>query len=267
MADPTPSEPGRPPGYDVLRGSDENPCRPWKFWGTLAWSLLALAAWFTIQVIVLVLLAPVYGVTSVDDAAGMNRIATDGTIAAVAVLATLPVTLGVLALAVRAARCDFAFYLGLNRPRRREVMFGLALVVGCLVLGDIVTYLSGRQTVPDIMTDMYRSARDNGALLTLALALVVAAPVTEEITFRGFMFRGWSQSRLGVGGTIVVTSVIWAMMHVQYEPFHLLVIFGLGLIFGWLRWRSNSTTLTIILHAVVNLVALVQTAVVVAWAD
>jgi membrane protease YdiL (CAAX protease family) len=57
------------------------------------------------------------------------------------------------------------------------------------------------------------------------------------------------------------------MMHIQYEPFYLLVIFGLGLIFGWLRWRANSTTLTIILHGVVNLIALLQTAFAAGWAD
>jgi membrane protease YdiL (CAAX protease family) len=49
-------------------------------------------------------------------------------------------------------------------------------------------------------------------------------------------------------------------MHVQYETFYIAQIFILGLVFGWLRWSSGSTTLTIILHAIVNSAALLQVA-------
>ena len=45
-------------------------------------------------------------------------------------------------------------------------------------------------------------------LATTALAAVVVAPVTEELIFRGFLHRGWERSRLGVSGTIILTSVL-----------------------------------------------------------
>ena len=50
------------------------------------------------------------------------------------------------------------------------------------------------------------------------------------------------------------------MMHVQYSAFYLVHIFVIGLLLGWLRWRSGSTTLTLILHAIINLMSLVQIA-------
>ena len=49
-------------------------------------------------------------------------------------------------------------------------------------------------------------------------------------------------------------------MHVQYEGIYIVQIVVLGCVFGWLRWRSGSTILTMILHAIVNAAALAQVA-------
>ncbi len=116
------------------------------------------------------------------------------------------------------------------------------------------------------MVHSYTTAREGGpwAVFALACAIVFAAPLTEEIAFRGFLYRGWAASPLGPAGTIVLTSAIWAVMHLQYETFYLVQIFGLGLVFGWLRWRSGSTLLPLLLHVLVNFIALLQTAVVIA---
>jgi membrane protease YdiL (CAAX protease family) len=129
-----------------------------------------------------------------------------------------------------------------------------------LPLGDLTSWLSGRELIPPAVVDAYRTARASGTLVLLAVALVVAAPLMEELLFRGFLFRGYVQSPLGIAGTILLTSAGWAVMHVQYETFFIVQIFVLGCAFGWLRWRSGSTTLTVILHAIVNAAALAQVA-------
>jgi membrane protease YdiL (CAAX protease family) len=49
--------------------------------------------------------------------------------------------------------------------------------------------------------------------VTHIIALALAAPVTEEIVFRGFLYRGFSESRIGVAGTIALT-VAWALIHI-----------------------------------------------------
>ena len=74
------------------------------------------------------------------------------------------------------------------------------------------------------------------------------------------MFRGLAVSRVGVLGAILISSVLWALMHIQYDWFFIGHIIVIGLVFGWLRWRSGSTTLTLILHALVNLTSLAQVA-------
>ena len=99
----------------------------------------------------------------------------------------------------------------------------------------------------------------------LWLATIIVAPVTEELLFRGFLHRGWAPSWLGVSGTIVLTSALWAALHQQYNWLGILCIFLMGLIFGWMRQRSGSTTLTIILHSLNNLFATILVAVQIEW--
>ena len=115
------------------------------------------------------------------------------------------------------------------------------------------------------MVESFKNAEESGTLLLLALAFGVAAPVMEEFVFRGFLLPGYFASRIGAANGIALTSAAWAAMHVQYELFFIVQIFILGMVFGWLRWRSGSTLLTLILHALINLSALVQTALIVKW--
>jgi hypothetical protein len=111
----------------------------------------------------------------------------------------------------------------------------------------------------------YRAAKLAGMLPMLWLATIIVAPITEELLFRGFLHRGWAPSWLGVSGTIVLTSALWAALHQQYDWLGILYIFLMGLIFGWVRQRSGSTRPTIILHALNNLFATMLVAVQIEW--
>jgi len=109
------------------------------------------------------------------------------------------------------------------------------------------------------MIEVMKSARDAGALWLMALAFCVAAPITEELFARGFLYRGWSESFLRVPGAIVLSSLVWTGMHLQYDQFFFGEVFCIGLWFGYVRYRSNSIWLTIVLHGLNNLGALAQT--------
>jgi len=98
----------------------------------------------------------------------------------------------------------------------------------------------------------YLSAERASAFLIFLIGGCIAVPVMEEFVVRGFMFRGWSLSFLGPVGSIVVTSVLWAMIHTQYDWFQRFWIFVTGLALGHFRWRSNSTWLTVIVHSAIN---------------
>ncbi len=82
---------------------------------------------------------------------------------------------------------------------------------------------------------------------------------------RGFLLRGWSQSFLRPVGAVVLTSAVWTGLHTQYNWFYLSEIFSIGLLLGYLRYRCGSTWLTVMLHATINVIALIEVAVIVAY--
>jgi uncharacterized protein len=56
-----------------------------------------------------------------------------------------------------------------------------------------------------------------------------------------------------------VISLLWAILHVQYDWTGLLQIFIIGLFLGWMRARSGSIPLTFLLHALFNLEGTLET--------
>ncbi|WP_160151478.1 CPBP family intramembrane glutamic endopeptidase [Microbulbifer sp. ALW1] len=94
--------------------------------------------------------------------------------------------------------------------------------------------------------------------LLLALVLVFAAPLLEELVFRGYLFRAWRNTRLGFSGTLLLTSTLFTLLHWgQYNVIQLSFIFALALLLGIAREKSGSVLLPMLLHLCNNLVAAV----------
>jgi membrane protease YdiL (CAAX protease family) len=235
--------------------------RLWGPWASLAWSAFAILAWFGTQLVFANRMIAWFE-TGATDAA---TLAADGRFVAMISLGAMNVPLFIIALAVWSTRSGLTEYLGLYWPERRYVFIGVAVLAVLIPLVDLISLLAGQAVTPKFVTDLYSSARDSGSLWLLVIALIVAAPLVEEIVFRGFLLPSLAATRLGAWGAIVATSIGWAFLHLQYQPFYLMQIVALGMVFGWLRWRSGTTTITLLLHGVVNLVAIVQAAIVVEW--
>lgn len=164
-----------------------------------------------------------------------------------------PLTIAVLWIAIRMARREFAEYLALNWPTSGELLRALAITAILLLVEFLVLSVAGGKDGPP-NTDV--GAGQAGGFLVFLIGGCIAVPVMEEFVFRGFMFRGWSQSFLGPVGSIVLTSVLWGLIHIQYDWFGRFWIFVTGLVLGHFRWRSNSTWLTVMVHSAINTVLL-----------
>ncbi|MEX0714645.1 MAG: CPBP family intramembrane glutamic endopeptidase [Pirellulales bacterium] len=232
---------------------------PWGFWLTLVWSIAALVATFIAQiVVVLVLVLQMIGRPQADLPQLAERLASDGLVVSLAAIASCTVVVPILALASRIRGHRVRDYLGLKPLRRGEVTGALATLAVYIIVVDGITWLMGRDIVPPFMIEAYQTA---GFLPLLIAALVVAAPIFEELLFRGFAFRGLSCSWPGVWGAILITSVGWAALHVQYDLYQMATILFAGFLLGYWRWKTGSTSLTILMHGMMNIVATLETAI------
>jgi membrane protease YdiL (CAAX protease family) len=226
--------------------------RTWGYWATFGWALLAFIVSQCVAIALLLWLR-------VADVETLLANPFDGVTVTLFLLIANPIMIGVLALAVRCARAPLDEYLALVWPPRREVIVGIVALVAVIAIGDALLLLSGRDLVTSFQTQSYATAAAEGWLVPMAAAAIILAPAGEEVMFRGFLFRGWARSERSAWPAIVVISILWAVLHVQYDWAGMLQIFIVGLFLGWIRWRSGSTLLTFALHALFNLEATVET--------
>jgi membrane protease YdiL (CAAX protease family) len=234
---------------------------PWGYIMTFVWVILAV-----------LVLSPLIGIAMLFvfrpeaiSVGGVDLLVKDGAAIAISNIPANVVQVAILALAARRPGWSVAEYLGLVRPATRDTVTALLILVPFLLGYDALTYLLGRDIVPPFQVDTYRSARDAGMLPLFWFALVIAAPIAEEIVFRGFLFRGWVRSERAALPGIVLISLLFAVIHMQYDWFGILQVFFIGLLLGFTRWRSGSTLLTILMHVLANLWATIESMIKVEW--
>src|SRR5262245_53999791 len=113
---------------------------------------------------------------------------------------------GVFVLAAYWSRSSVAEYLGFVRPRAGRA--GEIVIVDLVALAApfLIYFVIGNAL--GLSTHWPRSG---GLLPTAFLAWFASgflAPFTEELTFRGFLYRGFAQSGLGAAGAIVLTAAL-----------------------------------------------------------
>lgn len=83
------------------------------------------------------------------------------------------------------------------------------------------------------------------------LTLVFAAPVAEELTFRGYAYSGWID-KFGFWGTAVASTCIFTFCHIQYGWLGLLNTFIFGMMLSLLRRKTGSVYPCMALHMSYN---------------
>ncbi len=136
------------------------------------------------------------------------------------------------------------------RPSMLAVGFGL-LWVTYFVIGIYNYFL--RSFGLEMQTDVTPVVQELASPWPLVFTAVVIAPVSEEIFFRGFVFGGL-RPRYGWLRAAVISSALFAMAHGQLTFFP--AAFLLGFLFAYLYQRSGSVWPGLILHMVVNGLAL-----------
>ena len=186
----------------------------------------------------------------------------DGTVVSLSILIGCALLVAISVAVIRLKGGKLRQYLPL-RP------FSLALGVGMLGLLLIFMILSQALTyvldmTPLVFVDpLYQSV---SSVWLLVFAMVVVAPIYEEVVFRGLLWSAIAEqftassysSHHGAIVASIVTSVIFAVIHVQYGIYEISTIAVLALIFCYARVKSGSLSLPIVLHIINNGAAMWQ---------
>lgn len=146
-----------------------------------------------------------------------------------------------------------------------------SLAIGMGMFGLLVIFMIGSQALtylldetPLVFVDpLYQSV---SSVWLLVLAMVVIAPFYEELIFRGVLWSAITEQFTSSAyskhrGALVasgVTSLIFAVIHLQYGIYEISTIVVLALIFCYARVKSGSLLLPIVLHIINNGAAMGQ---------
>ena len=234
----------------------------WGMFGTILWSIFIATSFVFIQVFVTaVYIGNVYGEDAVIDSARfdhyMMEVQYNGTVISLSTISTAILCSVLVLLAIKLKKgATLKDHLGFTHVDMKTSVSWLIVIAVFIICSDLLTISMGRPIVPDFMTSVYNSIE---AVWLLWLALVIAAPLFEELFVRGFIYSGLSASVLGPVGAILITSLFWAVVHSQYDSYEIATIFFMGLILGTARWKTGSVLLTMGLHSIINLVATIET--------
>ena len=141
---------------------------------------------------------------------------------------------------------------GLVRPKARDVGVWLLIWAVWVAVTEVATRLLGIQGAQPWV------GFSPLVVVIRILAIGVAGPIAEEIAFRGIVLWRLRTTPLGPVGGVIVTSLVWAAMHFQYEPMVLAQVFLDGLFLGAARMRTGSLGAPIAMHVTGNLFSIAE---------
>lgn len=144
---------------------------------------------------------------------------------------------------------------GWLRAGPRRIAIGLALGLATAAVGIVYEKAADRFGVTSEGYPL--PLRQIGIAPFLALA-VVAAPLVEELYFRGRLFR-LVEERNGGRAALWITSVIFAAIHVPTMPLAFPPYLVVSLVLGWQRLRNGTLDGSIATHAMQNALAVAAT--------
>lgn len=217
--------------------SEQRELGPWR---TLGLGFLIIILYSLFQVLII-------GVFGFEEAE-------QGLAVALATIISAPFGIGLTFIAIQRQGYPIREYLDFTGVSKKEygkwTFIAVLVIIGFYILDHILN-----RPIPSVLIETYRTSVYPPLLW---LAVVVMAPFFEEIFFRGFLYKGLSRMRSKEMGAVLLTALLWAVIHTQYETYEIMQVFVLGLVLGLSRWKSKSIYPPLFLHFMVNLIATIQ---------
>ena len=144
------------------------------------------------------------------------------------------------------------------KPIPYKILFPVVLLsIGTIILSDEIDRLIHMVfSVPEYVDQLADFVQFDTPLYAFILisATVIIAPFSEEVLFRGFLQQFLENHWQDITKAVLVTSMFFAAVHMN--PGWIIQIYLLGIILGYLAWRTGSIIPGLILHALNNGMAL-----------
>ena len=126
--------------------------------------------------------------------------------------------------------------------------------VALIALSVVIEPTTSFIPMPDVIRNLFESVFLNSALWDMILSTCILAPLCEEFICRGMMLRGMLHY-MSPRKAIIWSAVLFAVMHLN--PWQSIPAFLIGLLLGWVYWRTHSLWATIFLHCFNNSISTV----------
>jgi uncharacterized protein len=142
----------------------------------------------------------------------------------------------------------FAKAIRWNRPTLRIAIFAIAGGGVLAILSEVIASLLQNWIPKSLPID--ELFRDTRSAYLLSFLGILAAPVVEELFFRGFLYPVLARST-GVIAGVLLTAAAFAFIHgsqLAQAWIPLMVIFLVGIAFTTVRAKTKSVATTVIMH-------------------
>lgn len=153
---------------------------------------------------------------------------------------------------------DFFREYRLAAPSPVTSLIVLAIAAGSILPSDAITWLLERNNpASDDYIRFLLAIKPKGLLsfLLLASGIVVLSPLAEEMLFRGFVQRIFGRNMRGPLA-VFLAALVFGSSHFNLE--YLPGVTLLGLVLGYLFYRTSNLAYPFMAHALFNLVSLVK---------
>ena len=134
----------------------------------------------------------------------------------------------------------------------KTIGLSIPLIVAGMLFINLCSEFLG---LPDLMQDTFLGMSRN---VFGIISITIMAPLVEELLFRGAIQGYMLRKGMKPLNAILIASAIFGIVHMN--PIQIPFAFAIGLIFGWLYYRTGSVVPGLIGHFINNSIACLQMA-------
>lgn len=227
----------------------------WTVWRVAGYFVLVLITFLVAQFLGVAALAVMLALSdpAFDAREWINQNQLSGNVLAAGSLASTAIC---VPLVVALAGSDRWRFLGIQKTSVRSLLFWCGVLIAFVAVSDLITVSMGRPIVPDVMVKGFSSGHPIGLLL----ALLLFAPLFEELFFRGFLLGALQAVGAHQWVAAATSAALWSVLHLQYDLYGIVSIFAGGLLLAAARSSTGSILPCFGMHSLMNLIATIETA-------